>query len=112
MDLSETDTETLVVVRETVNEDNDPITASTHRLDGCRAVTRLPSPDSYVTGERVLSTLDVRHPDRTADIRATDRVRRTGEPTDERPRWTVEGEPARSPFPEGGVVFVLQAERG
>lgn len=111
MDLDPCDVETLTIVRETYNEDNDPTGADTIMLPGCRVVVRLPQPDQRTTGERVVTALDVRHPDRFVDIRATDRVRRYGDPAG-RPLWTVEGEPGRSPFPDGGCVFVLQREAG
>lgn len=112
MDLDPADTETLILVRESYDEDNDPTGQEEYPLTGCRVVLRLPQPDQRVTGERVISTLDCRHPDRTVDIRATDRFRRDGEDPAKRPAWTVEGEPARSPFPDGGTVFVLTREAG
>ncbi len=113
LDTMPTDVEDLVVVREQLNEDNDPSgPAAEHTLPGCRVVARAPSPDSDTTGERVTRYLDVRCPDRTADVLATDRIRRRGEPAGGRARWLVDGEPARSPFDHGGCVFVLVQRAG
>lgn len=112
MDLDPTIAYTITVVRETVNEDNDPIGTAELALADVRLAPRHPQPDSAATGERVVSQFDGRHPDRAVDLRGTDRVRLPGEPTSERPRWTVEGDPARSPWPDGGTLFVLQRERG
>lgn len=113
MDLDPTDAVTIVVVRETLNEDNDPDGPPTEiPIPGVRLAARLSQPDSGATGERVVAQYDGRHPDRAVDLRGTDRVRLPGDPPSSRPRWTVEGEPARSPWPDGGCLFVLQQERG
>lgn len=112
MDLDPTLSHTITVVREHRNADNDPAGSVEIPLSGVRLAPRAPQPDSSVTGERVVAQIDARHPDRDADILGTDRVRLPGEPAGRRARWTVEGEPARSPWPDGGCLFVLQRERG
>lgn len=112
LELQGTRTDTIVIVRETVDEDNDPVGSQAVALTGCKIVARLPQPDQHTSGQRTVTTLDVRHPDRDVDVRATDRVRLAGEPITGRARWTVEGEPSRSPFDGGGCVFVLQREVG
>jgi len=113
MDLDPTYSYTLTVVREQLNEDNDPAGAPLEfPLRDVRLAQRHPQLDSSNTGERVVTQYDARHPDRDVDLRGTDRVRMPWEPTAERARWTVEGDPARSPWPDGGCLFVLQRERG
>lgn len=112
MDLDPTLSYVLTVSRETVNEDGDRVGTTEFELNDVRLAPRHPQPDSSATGERVVSQYDGRHPDRAVDLRGTDRVRLPGEPDTERARWTVEGEPARSPWPDGGTLFVLQRERG
>lgn len=106
------DTSTVIVVREIYNDDNDPIGGTEHPLRGCRVAARLPKADNSDTGERVVAAVDVYHPDRGVDVRGTDRARLPGDSATGRARWTVEGEPARSPWPDGGCVFVLQREHG
>ena len=112
MDLDPTYSYTITVSRELRNEDNDPVGTTEYDLAGVRLAPRHAQPDSSSTGERVVSQYDCRHPDRAVDLRGTDRVRLPGEPATDRPRWTVEGDPARSPWPDGGCLFVLQRERG
>lgn len=112
MDLDPTDSYTITVSREAVNEDNDPVGTIEFDLSSVRLAQRQPQPDSGATGERVVSQYDARHPDRAVDLRGTDRVRMPWEAEHERARWTVEGAPSRSPWPDGGCLFVLQRERG
>jgi hypothetical protein len=112
MDLDPTLSYVLTVVRESVNEDNDPVGAVEFELADVRLAQRNPQPDSAVTGERVVTQYDARHPDRAVDLRGTDRIRMPWEPATERARWTIEGDPARSPWSDGGCLFVLQRERG
>lgn len=112
MDLDPTLSYVLTVSRELRDEDNDPIGTTEFELPGVRLAQRHPQPDSAATGERVVTQYDARHPDRAVDLRGTDRVRMPWEPATERARWTVEGDPARSPWPDGGCLFVLQRERG
>ena len=112
MDLDPTLSYTLTVVREVYDEDNDVTGTVEWPMAGVRLAARMPQPDAYPTGERITAQYDARHPDRTVDLRGTDRIRLPGEPTNERARWTVEGEPARSPWPDGGTLFVIQRQRG
>lgn len=112
MDLSPTFSYVVTVVREHRNEDNDPMGSIEFSLADVRLAPRAPQPDSSVTGERVVAQIDARHPDRAVDLRGTDRVRLPGESPTDRARWTIEGEPSRSPWPDGGCLFVLQRERG
>ncbi|GAA4845506.1 hypothetical protein GCM10023201_40970 [Actinomycetospora corticicola] len=111
LDLSAGIVEDLTVVREVLDTDGDPTGQAVHVLEGCAVADRLPSSDEVNGRERTTRVADVRCPDRDADVRASDRFRRVGDPAG-RAVWVVEGQPARSPFPGGGCVFVIALTTG
>ncbi|RZT87464.1 hypothetical protein EV383_4388 [Pseudonocardia sediminis] len=72
--------ETVIVVRAARDNDGDIVGAPTeHAVTGC-TVRLTPGSEDLTTGQRVTTKADLYVADASADIRATDRVRRASDP--------------------------------